>query len=60
MASQSTGTDRGLGLGVAFTLLAAIGAAVTFTGAGSELGAYGFAAAVALGVLGVAAFHLWG
>jgi hypothetical protein len=57
--STSQSSDRGIGLTILFGLLA-VGAAVgTFAAPSQELAAYAFGAAVTLGVLVVAAIHLY-
>lgn len=56
---QTQTTDKGVGLGVLFSLLALLGAGAMFGGeiAGSGIAALGFAAAVAFGCLAVVALH---
>ncbi len=50
----------GIGIGMALGLLAVAASAYTFVAAGQFQTALGFAAAVTLSVLCVAAFHVWG
>lgn len=52
-----TATDTGIGLTLAFGVLAAIGAAVMYAAAPDELAGWGFAAAVVFGVLAIVAVH---
>ena len=63
MATGTVSTDRGVGFAVLFTLLGLVGALVAFVGALSHnqiAAAWGFAAAILAGTLGVAAIHLVG
>ncbi|WP_336036889.1 DUF7525 family protein [Halobacterium yunchengense] len=53
-------SDMGIGIGMALGLLAVAASAYTFVAAGQFQTALGFAAAVTLSVLCVAAFHVWG
>ena len=58
---ETVGTDKGIGLATLFTLLAVVGTLAMLLAPGTELAAWGFAGAVAAGVLAVAAVHLyWG
>ncbi|RBI64354.1 DUF7525 family protein [halophilic archaeon] len=57
--NQAVASDKGLGLVVLFTLVAVAAAAVTFVSPGTETAAWGFAAAMVAGVLGVGATHLY-
>ncbi|THE64653.1 hypothetical protein D8Y22_11655 [Salinadaptatus halalkaliphilus] len=60
MTTQSeSGTDKGLGLALALGALAAIGAALMFTGAPDIEAAWGFAAAMIFSSLAVVGIHLW-
>ncbi|CQH52594.1 MULTISPECIES: hypothetical protein [Halobacterium] len=53
-------TDMGVGVGLAFGLLAVAAAAYTFVAPGQFQTALGFAGAVTLSALCVAALHVWG
>ncbi len=57
--ATETGTDKGLGLALVLSLIAALGAVGMFVGAPDELAAWGFAAAILFGSLAVVAIHLW-
>jgi len=59
MATESVGTDMGIGLGVLFSLLAGVGALGMYLGAPDELAAWGFALAVLAGSLAVVAIHVY-
>lgn len=56
---ETVSTDKGIGLTTLFTLLAAVAAVATFVAPGTELAAWGFAAAMTAGVLAVSAVHLY-
>lgn len=58
MAETET-NDMGIGLATLFTLLAVIATGAMFFAPGTELAAWGFAAAVTAGVLAVSAVHLY-
>jgi len=53
-------TDMGVGVGLAFGLLAAAAAAYTFVAPGQFQTALGFAGAVTLSMFCVVAIHVWG
>lgn len=55
--STTQSTDRGLGLALAFGVLAALGALYEFVASTDVQAGAGFAVAVAMAVLSVAAFH---
>lgn len=59
---EETGTtDMGIGLATVFSLLAVIATGAMFFAPGTELAAWGFAAAMTAGVLAVGAVHIyWG
>lgn len=57
--STAESTDMGLGLGLAFGALAVGGALVSLLAPGTEIAAWGFAAAMTLGALAVAALHVY-
>lgn len=60
MADHETVTsDKGIGLATLFTLLAAGATVAMFVLPGTEIAAWGFAAAMTAGVLAVAAVHLY-
>lgn len=54
-----TGTDKGLGLALVLSLIAALGAVGMFVGAPDELAAWGFGAAILFASLAVVSIHLW-
>jgi hypothetical protein len=57
---QAVESDKGIGLGIAFSLLAIVGAVIMLTG-GSEITiAWGFAAAMVAGALAVVAIQVYG
>jgi hypothetical protein len=61
MTTQSADeTDMGVGVGLAFGLLTAAAAVYAFVSPGQFQTAVGFAAAVTLAALSVAAIHVWG
>ena len=53
-------TDLGLGLGLTLGALAVGGTLVTLLAPGTEAAAWGFAAAMTLGALAIAAIHVYG
>jgi hypothetical protein len=53
-------TDMGIGVGLAFGLLAVAASAYTFVAPGQFQTALGFAGAVTFSALCVAALHVWG
>lgn len=57
--STADATDMGLGLGLIFGALAVGGALVSLMAPGTEIAAWGFAAAMTLGTLAVAAIHVY-
>lgn len=57
--STTGSTDRGVGLALLLGILAVSGALVSLLAPGTELAAWGFAAAMTLGALLVAAVHLY-
>ena len=59
MATQ-TESDKGIGLSLAFGLIAALGAVGMLIGAPDIEAAYGFTAAIVFGSLAVVALHLQG
>ncbi|RQG89483.1 DUF7525 family protein [Natrarchaeobius chitinivorans] len=59
MTTQSESTDKGLGLALAFGVLATIGALVMVTGAPDIEAAWGFGAAVLFSALAVVGIHLY-
>jgi hypothetical protein len=58
--SATESTDMGFGLGLTLVVLAVGGAVVSLLAPGTETAAWGFAAAVTLGTLAVAAIHVYG
>ncbi|MFP8955793.1 hypothetical protein ACLI4Y_03625 [Natrialbaceae archaeon A-CW3] len=58
MADHTKSTDKGLGLGLVFGLLALLGALVMLTTAPQIEAAWGFAAAVAFGALAIVGMHV--
>jgi|GEM_PF-4826832 len=58
--STTQTTDKALGIGVALVGLAVAGALVSLVAPGTQLGAWGFAAAMTLGALAIAAVHVFG
>lgn len=56
---RSVESDKGIGLGIAFSLLAVGGAVGMIGGPTETVQAWGFAAAVAAGVLAVVAIHAY-
>lgn len=56
---ETVGSDMGIGLATLFTLLATVATVAMFVAPGTELAAWGFAAAVTAGVLAVSAVHLY-
>ncbi|WP_408958864.1 hypothetical protein [Natrinema sp. 74] len=59
MATQSESTDKGVGMALALSALAVIGALVMVTGAPDVTAAWGFAAAVLFSSLAVVGIHLY-
>lgn len=68
MATESVESDMGIGLGVLFSLLAAVGAVAMYVGGLGTQGAvdvddavaaWGFALAVTVGCLAVVAIHVY-
>jgi hypothetical protein len=58
MAQATAQTDKGIGLAVAFSVIAVVGALLMFLGAADQLlAATGFGVAVLAGSLAVAALH---
>lgn len=57
---QTVESDKGLGLGIAFGLLAVVGALIMLAGPTETVKAWGFAAAMATGALAVLAIHVYG
>ena len=57
--TETVSSDKGIGLATLFTLLAAAATVAMFVEPGTEIAAWGFAAAVTAGVLAVAAVHLF-
>lgn len=56
---ETVASDMGIGLATLFTLLAVGATVAMFVAPGTELAAWGFAAAVTAGVLAVSAVHLY-
>jgi hypothetical protein len=56
---ETVASDMGIGLATLFTLLAVAATVAMFVAPGTELAAWGFAAAVTAGVLAVSAVHLY-
>ncbi|PSQ44943.1 hypothetical protein BRD15_12980 [Halobacteriales archaeon SW_6_65_15] len=56
---ETVASDMGIGLATLFTLLAVAATVAMFVAPGTELAAWGFAAAVTAGVLAVAAIHVY-
>ena len=56
---ETVASDMGIGLATLFTLLAVGSTVAMFVEPGSELAAWGFAAAVTAGVLAVTAIHVY-
>jgi hypothetical protein len=59
MATESAATDKGVGLTLALSALAVIGALVMLVGAPEPTAAGGFAAAVLFSSLAVVGIHLY-
>ncbi|WP_254523354.1 DUF7525 family protein [Natrinema caseinilyticum] len=59
MATQSETTDKGVGLALALSALAVIGALAMAAGAPETTAAWGFAAAVLFSSLAVVSIHLY-
>ncbi|MDF9745194.1 DUF7525 family protein [Natrinema salsiterrestre] len=59
MATESETTDKGVGLTLALSALAVIGALLMLTGAPEVTAAWGFAAAVLFSSLAVVGIHLY-
>ncbi len=59
VTDSESGTDKGLGLTLAFGALATLGAGAMFLGAPELEAAWGFAAAVIFSCLAVVAIHLY-
>lgn len=59
MDARAVGSDRGVGLGVALGLVAAVGALVMFLNPHSAVAGWGFALAMAAGALSVMAVQLY-
>ncbi|WP_226005803.1 DUF7525 family protein [Natrinema salinisoli] len=59
MATESEATDKGVGLTLALSVLAVIGALLMLTGAPDVTAAWGFAAAVLFSSLAVVGIHLY-
>ena len=60
MATQSeSSTDMGVGLALALSAIAAIGAALMYTGAPDIEAAWGFAAAMIFSSLAIVGIHLY-
>lgn len=59
MTTGTVGTDKGVGLGLAFGILTIAAAAYTLVAPSQFGSALGFGAAVTLGVLSVAALHVY-
>lgn len=59
MATDATESDKGIGLTVVLGALALASAAVSLAAHGTELAAWGFAAAMFLGLLLVTAIHAY-
>ena len=57
--AETGSTDMGIGLATLFALLAVVATGAMVVSPGSELAAWGFAAAVITGVFSVAAVHLY-
>lgn len=57
MTTGTVGTDKGVGLGIAFGILTLAAAAYTIVAPSQFGSALGFGAAITLGVLCVAALH---
>jgi len=59
MATDTGRSDLSIGMTVVLGALALVAAAVQYAGAGTELGAWGFAAAMTIGALLVVALHAY-
>lgn len=59
MSTETAADDKGVGLTVLLTLLAAAGALGMFLGAPDPVAGWAFAAAMLLGTLAVVAVHLY-
>lgn len=59
MATDATDSDAGIGLAVVLGALALASAAVTLATPGTELAAWGFAVAIVLGLVLIAAIHAY-
>jgi len=59
MATGTVESDKGIGLGILFSLLAGAGAVGMYLGAPESLAAWAFAAAMILGSLSVVAIHFY-
>lgn len=57
--STSQASEMGVGMALLLGILAAGAAGASYLGQGTELAAWGFAAAMTLGVLAVAAIHVY-
>lgn len=53
-------SDKGIGLGIAFSLLAVVGAVAMLGGPAQIVRAWGFAAAMIAGLLAIVAIHVYG
>ena len=60
MVTQSVETDKGIGLAVAFAVVAGLGAVAMVAAPGQVAKAWGFAAAMVAAVLAVVALHIYG
>jgi hypothetical protein len=59
MATEATQSDKSIGVGLALSVIALLGAAVMFAGPGQELKAWGFAGAVGAAGLAIVFLHLF-
>lgn len=59
MATDAVETDKGIGIAVVLGALALASAAMALAAPGTELAAWGFAAATVLGLLLVTAIHAY-
>jgi hypothetical protein len=57
---QAVESDKGLGLGLVFSLLAVVGALIMLAGPTEITKAWGFAAAMVAGALAVLVIHVYG
>ena len=59
MDTDAAGTDKAIGLGIAFAALALFGAVLMYGAPTQEFRAWGFALAIVAALVGITALHLW-